>query len=173
MTLVAASTHEAFNQTPPFVDVNLAALDAPLMGAVRAFGRAEDAHKLLAHGAAMGTAEAATAASLRLARAFDRMRDDPIEAAYARLLTPAIKFAVCKTAPAFLYEAMECLGGNGYIEESPLPRLYREAPVNAIWEGSGNIMALDTLRAAGGARQPTSSSSGPCPGASLGSKTRY
>ena len=95
------------------------------------------------------TAEGATAVSLRLARAFDRMREDPIEAASARLLTPAIKFAVCKTAPGFLYEAMECLGGNGYVEESPLPRLYREAPVNAIWEGSGNIMALDMLRAAG------------------------
>ena len=66
---------------------------------------------------------------------------------YARLITPAIKFAVCKTAPGFLYEAMECLGGNGYVEESPLPRLYREAPVNAIWEGSGNVMALDVLRA--------------------------
>ena len=95
------------------------------------------------------TVEAATAVTLRLARAFDRAADDPAEAAYARLLTPAIKFRVCKTAPGFLYEAMECLGGNGYVEESPLPRLYREAPVNAIWEGSGNIMALDMLRAAG------------------------
>jgi putative acyl-CoA dehydrogenase len=98
------------------------------------------------------TVEGATAAALRLARAFDRLHDDPMEAAHARLLTPAIKFAVCKTAPAFLYEAMECLGGNGYVEESPLPRLYREAPVNAIWEGSGNIMALDMLRAA--SREP-------------------
>jgi putative acyl-CoA dehydrogenase len=59
-----------------------------------------------------------------------------------------IKFWVCKRAPAFVYEAMECLGGNGYVEESLLPRLYREAPVNAIWEGSGNVMALDVLRAA-------------------------
>jgi putative acyl-CoA dehydrogenase len=62
-------------------------------------------------------------------------------------MTPAIKFSICKTAPGFLYEAMECLGGNGYVEESPAPRLYREAPVNAIWEGSGNIMGLDLLRA--------------------------
>jgi putative acyl-CoA dehydrogenase len=54
---------------------------------------------------------------------------------------------VCKTAPGFIYEAMECLGGNGYVEESVLPRLYREAPVNAIWEGSGNVMCLDVLRA--------------------------
>ena len=69
------------------------------------------------------------------------------EAARARLLTPAVKFWVCKTAPALIYEAMECLGGNGYVEESLLPRLYREAPVNAIWEGSGNVMCLDVLRA--------------------------
>ncbi|MBV9113760.1 MAG: acyl-CoA dehydrogenase family protein [Hyphomicrobiales bacterium] len=92
--------------------------------------------------------EAATAVALRLALAFDRAGEDPTESVYARLITPAIKFAVCKAAPGFLYEAMECLGGNGYVEESPLPRLYREAPVNAIWEGSGNIMALDVLRAA-------------------------
>ena len=64
-----------------------------------------------------------------------------------RLLTPAVKFWF-KRAPAFVYEAMECLGGNGYVEDSLLPRLYREAPVNAIWEGSGNVMALDVLRAA-------------------------
>ena len=64
-----------------------------------------------------------------------------------RLMTPTVKYWVCKTAPAFLYEAMECLGGNGYVEESALPRLYREAPVNAIWEGSGNVMALDVVRA--------------------------
>jgi putative acyl-CoA dehydrogenase len=91
--------------------------------------------------------EGAVAASLRLSRAFDRSGEDQGESAYARLVTPAVKFAVCKAAPGFLYEAMECLGGNGYVEESPLPRLYREAPVNAIWEGSGNIMALDLLRA--------------------------
>ena len=58
-----------------------------------------------------------------------------------------MKYWVCKTAPGFIYEAMECLGGNGYVEESVLPRLYREAPVNAIWEGSGNVMCLDVLRA--------------------------
>src|SRR5262249_32139458 len=61
--------------------------------------------------------------------------------------TPAAKYWICKTAPGFIYEAMECLGGNGYVEESILPRLYREAPVNAIWEGSGNVMCLDVLRA--------------------------
>ncbi|AWB23137.1 DNA alkylation response protein [Methylobacterium currus] len=91
--------------------------------------------------------EAQTALVCRLAAAFDRG-----EAARTRLLTPAVKYAVCKAAPGFVYEAMECLGGNGYVEESPLPRLYREAPVNAIWEGSGTVMALDVLRAA--ARAP-------------------
>jgi putative acyl-CoA dehydrogenase len=91
--------------------------------------------------------EAAVALAMRLARAFDRADNDPREAAYARVVTPAAKYWVCKTAPGFIYEAMECLGGNGYVEESMLPRLYREAPVNAIWEGSGNVMCLDVLRA--------------------------
>jgi putative acyl-CoA dehydrogenase len=91
----------------------------------------------------------ALALSMRLAEAFDMAEDQPAEAAYARLMTPAVKYWVCKTGPAFLYEAMECLGGNGYIEESALPRLYREVPVNAIWEGSGNVMALDVVRALG------------------------
>jgi putative acyl-CoA dehydrogenase len=63
-------------------------------------------------------------------------------------VTPAAKLWVCKAAPGFIYEAMECLGGNGYVEECPLARAYREAPVNAIWEGSGNVMALDLLRGA-------------------------
>jgi putative acyl-CoA dehydrogenase len=62
-------------------------------------------------------------------------------------LTPAIKYWVCKSAPPFLYEAMECLGGNGYVEDGILARHYRESPVNAIWEGSGNVMCLDVLRA--------------------------
>jgi len=91
--------------------------------------------------------EGATALVMRLCRAFDLAPGDPQEAARARLLTPAVKFWVCKSAPALVYEAMECLGGNGYVEESVLPRLYREAPVNAIWEGSGNVMCLDVLRA--------------------------
>src|SRR6516164_7069044 len=93
--------------------------------------------------------EAATALTLRLARSFDLAAADAREAARARLLTPAVKYWVCKRAPSLIYEAMECLGGNGYVEESLLPRLYREAPVNAIWEGSGNVMCLDVLRALG------------------------
>jgi putative acyl-CoA dehydrogenase len=91
--------------------------------------------------------EGALALAMRLARAFDHAAEDPSEAAYARIVTPAAKYWICKTAPGFIYEAMECLGGNGYVEESVLPRLYREAPVNAIWEGSGNVMCLDVLRA--------------------------
>ena len=91
--------------------------------------------------------EASVALAIRLCQAFDRTGDDPNEAAYMRLLTPAIKYWICKSAPPFLFEAMECLGGNGYVEEAILARHYRESPVNAIWEGSGNVMCLDVLRA--------------------------
>jgi putative acyl-CoA dehydrogenase len=91
--------------------------------------------------------EASIALVMRLCRSFDRAPVDAKEAAYMRLLTPAIKYWVCKSAPGFLYEAMECLGGNGYVEEGILARHYRESPVNAIWEGSGNVMCLDVLRA--------------------------
>jgi len=89
---------------------------------------------------------AATALSFRLARSFDDAASDRGEAAFARAMTPVVKYWVCKMAPPLLYEAMECLGGNGYVEEAPVARYYREAPVNAIWEGSGNVMALDVLR---------------------------
>ena len=89
---------------------------------------------------------AAAALSFRLARSFDEAANDRAEAAFARSMTPVVKYWVCKIAPSVLYEAMECLGGNGYVEEAPLARYYREAPVNAIWEGSGNVMALDVLR---------------------------
>src|SRR5262249_5350026 len=85
--------------------------------------------------------------TMRVCRAVDRSAADPREASRARLLTPIAKYWICKMAPAFVYEAMECLGGNGYVEDSVLARLYREAPVNAIWEGSGNVICLDVLRA--------------------------
>lgn len=91
--------------------------------------------------------EAGIALSLRLARAFDRQSDET-EGLFRRLVTPAAKYWVCKRAVAVSFEAMEVLGGNGYVEESPMPRLYRETPVNSIWEGSGNVMCLDVLRAA-------------------------
>ena len=89
--------------------------------------------------------EAATALAFRLARAFDRA-DDPRASAWRRLMTPVTKYWVCKLAPPLAAEAMECLGGNGYVEDTPMARLYREVPVNAIWEGSGNVMALDVAR---------------------------
>jgi putative acyl-CoA dehydrogenase len=91
--------------------------------------------------------EASIALVMRLCHAFDRTTGDANEAAYMRLLTPAIKYWVCKCAPPFLFEAMECMGGNGYVEEAIVARHYRESPVNAIWEGSGNVMCLDVLRA--------------------------
>lgn len=90
--------------------------------------------------------EAATVLALRLARAFDNDGHDPLEQAYRRILTPAAKFWICKRTIAALGECMEVWGGNGYIEDAPMARLYREAPVNSIWEGSGNVMCLDVLR---------------------------
>lgn len=93
--------------------------------------------------------EAQVALVFRLCRAAEHATTDPREAAYARLLTPAIKFLVCKSTPQLVYEALECLGGNGYTEDLPMARYFRESPLNAIWEGSGNVMALDVLRAAG------------------------
>lgn len=90
--------------------------------------------------------EAALALALRLAQALERPADAR-ERQLLRLFTAVGKFWVCKRAPAFINEAAECLGGAGYIEDSNLPRLYREAPVNSIWEGSGNVQCLDVLRA--------------------------
>ncbi|CAN5689357.1 acyl-CoA dehydrogenase family protein [soil metagenome] len=93
--------------------------------------------------------EAATALAMRLARAIDH-QDDPFEAMMRRVLTPVAKFWVCKRGSALAQEAMECLGGNGYVEahgEGVMARIYREMPLNSIWEGAGNIMALDLLRA--------------------------
>ncbi|MGY6663345.1 MAG: acyl-CoA dehydrogenase family protein [Glycocaulis sp.] len=92
-------------------------------------------------------AEAAMALAFRVAHAFDKMASDPNEAALARILTPIAKYWICKRAPYLVYEAMEAHGGAGFVEESPLPRMFRQSPLNAIWEGSGNVIALDTLRA--------------------------
>jgi putative acyl-CoA dehydrogenase len=90
--------------------------------------------------------EAATALAIRLAAAVDRI-DEPREAALRRIALPLAKFWVCKRTPGMVAEALECLGGNGYVEDSGLPLLYREAPLNSVWEGSGNVNALDVLRA--------------------------
>jgi putative acyl-CoA dehydrogenase len=96
--------------------------------------------------------EAAMTLTLRVARAVDASGRDPNEAAFARIATAIGKYWICKRAPALVNEAQECLGGAGYVEESILPRLYRQAPLNSIWEGSGNIQCLDVLRAL--AREP-------------------
>src|SRR5205807_8700129 len=90
--------------------------------------------------------EATTILMMRLAGAFDRARD-PAESHFRRIGVAIGKFWTCKRAIAVVAEALECHGGNGYVEESILPRLYREAPLNSIWEGSGNGNALDVLRA--------------------------
>ncbi|ABW15771.1 acyl-CoA dehydrogenase domain protein [Parafrankia sp. EAN1pec] len=99
--------------------------------------------------------EAAVALVMRVAGAVDRAEHgDEGERAFRRLATGLAKYWVCKRQPAMVAEALECLGGNGYVEESGLPRLYREAPLNGIWEGSGNVNALDVVRALG--REPAS-----------------
>ncbi|MET0519963.1 MAG: acyl-CoA dehydrogenase family protein [Burkholderiaceae bacterium] len=96
--------------------------------------------------------EAALLLAMRLAEAFEHQPHEPAQRAWVRLMTPAAKFWVCKRAVALTGEAMEVLGGNGYIDDGIMARLFREAPVNSIWEGSGNVMCLDLLR--GIAREP-------------------
>ncbi len=119
-------------------------------GTRRSFGQVLLSHPLMASVLAdlALESEAATALALRLAGAADRAaRGDAAEAALLRLALPAAKYWLCKRTPVVMAEALECLGGNGYVEESGLPRLYRDAPLNSIWEGSGNVTALDVLRA--------------------------
>ena len=91
-------------------------------------------------------AEAAMALAMRCAAAVDAAPRDAAEAALARIAVPVAKYWLCKRAPAFVAEALECLGGNGFIEDGPMARLYREAPLNGLWEGSGNVICLDVLR---------------------------
>ena len=123
----------------------------------RAFGRELINQPLMANVLADLTieSEAATTVALRLAGATDRLAaGDEQEAAFRRLALAVTKYWVCKRTPSHSVEALECFGGNGYVEESDMPRLYREAPLASIWEGSGNVAALDALRAMG--RQPES-----------------
>ena len=91
--------------------------------------------------------EAALALGMRVASAIDNSKFNNEEKAFARIGTTIAKYWICKRAPALVCEALECHGGMGYIEDSIMPRLYREVPLNSIWEGPGNIMALDVLRA--------------------------
>jgi putative acyl-CoA dehydrogenase len=93
--------------------------------------------------------EAATVTMARLGRAYDEAQTSETARRFARLATAVCKYWLCKRAPVHAAEALECLGGNGYVEESMMPRLYREAPLNGIWEGSGNVICLDVLRAMG------------------------
>jgi putative acyl-CoA dehydrogenase len=107
-------------------------IDQPLMAAVLADLAIES--------------EAATTLMMRLARSWDSDATEADEA-FRRLATAVAKYWICKRAPMFAAETLECLGGSGYVEESPMPRLFRESPLNGIWEGSGNVMCLDVLRA--------------------------
>ncbi|MGA8847578.1 MAG: acyl-CoA dehydrogenase family protein [Nocardioides sp.] len=123
----------------------------------RAFGRALIDQPLMRNVLAdlVVESEAATTVAMRLAGATDRaVRGDADEAAFRRLALAVSKYWVCKRGPVVAGEAMECLGGNGYVEESGMPRIYRELPLLSIWEGSGNVAALDALRAIG--REPQS-----------------
>ncbi|MDA8317697.1 MAG: acyl-CoA dehydrogenase family protein [Actinomycetota bacterium] len=116
----------------------------------RAFGARLSDQPLMANVLAdlVVESEAATLLGLRVAAATDRAAaGDEAEAALRRIALPAAKYWICKRGPVHAAEALECLGGNGYVEESQMPRLYREAPVNSIWEGSGSVAALDVLRA--------------------------
>ncbi|HEY5013001.1 MAG TPA: isovaleryl-CoA dehydrogenase [Acidimicrobiia bacterium] len=119
-----------------------------------AFGAVLDEQPLMANVLAdlVIESEAATAAALRLARAFDAEPEDEHEQRIKRLVTPVIKYFTCKRAPQHAAEALECLGGAGYVEETDLPRLFRQSPLNGVWEGSGNVICLDVLRAL--AREP-------------------
>lgn len=98
--------------------------------------------------------QAATLMAMRVAGAFDRAGHDQSEEALKRIITPVAKYWVTKRCTPVVREALECLGGNGYVEDSIMPRLYRESPLNAVWEGSGNVIALDLLRAM--SREPES-----------------
>src|SRR5207342_1306246 len=115
----------------------------------RAFGRALSEQPLMRNVLAdlALESEAATALTFRVARAIDAGAFDEGEAALARVITALGKYWVCKRAKPFVNEAQECLGGIGYVEDSSMPRLLRQAPLNSIWEGSGNIQCLDVLRA--------------------------
>ena len=115
----------------------------------RAFGATLDEQPLMTNVLAdlALESEAATVAALRLARAFEADPNNEHEQRIKRLVTPVVKYWTCKRAPQHAAEALECLGGAGYVEESDLPRLFRQSPLNGVWEGSGNVICLDVLRA--------------------------
>ena len=150
-TLIEMAHHTRFDIVVAIAGMMRAALDHALNHARHrsAFGRVLVEQPLMVRVLADLALEAEAAALLafRLAQAFDAGRRDAREAALQRALTPIAKYWLCKRMTPVAVEAMECLGGNGYVEESPLARLYREAPLNGIWEGSANVICLDALRA--------------------------
>ncbi len=150
-TLIEMAHHTRFDIVVAVAGMMRAAFDQALHHARHraAFGRTLADHALMQRVLAdlALEAEAALLLALRLARAFDAAAGDPAEARLQRVLTPVAKYWLCRRMTPVAVEAMECLGGNGYVEESPLARLYREAPLNGIWEGSANVICLDALRA--------------------------
>jgi putative acyl-CoA dehydrogenase len=114
-----------------------------------AFGRSLDDQSLMVQVLAdlALESEAASSAALRLAGAYDRVARGAEPPGFSRIATPVVKYWICKTNPAHSAEALECLGGGGYIEDSGLPRVFRQSPLNGVWEGSGNVICLDVLRA--------------------------
>jgi len=150
-TLINMAHHTRFDIVVGVAGMMRAALNQAVHHASHrsAFGKRLEEHPLMAKVLAdlALEAESATLLAFRLAAAFDASKTDPKEALLQRALTPVAKYWLCKRMAAVAAEAMECWGGNGYVEESPLARLYREAPLNGIWEGSANVICLDALRA--------------------------
>jgi putative acyl-CoA dehydrogenase len=150
-TLIEMAHHTRFDIVVGVAGMMRAALDQALHHARHrsAFGRRLAEHPLMANvlaDLALET-EAALLVAFRLAAAFDASGANEGERDLQRILTPVAKYWLCKRMTPVATEAMECLGGNGYVEDGPLARLYREAPLNGIWEGSANVICLDALRA--------------------------
>jgi len=150
-TLIEMAHHTRFDIVVGVAGMMRAALNQALHHALhrKAFGHALVDHALMANVLAdlALEVEAATLLAFRLAEAFDARSRDESENELQRIVTPIAKYWLCRRMAAVAVEAMECLGGNGYVEEQPLARLYREAPLNGIWEGSPNVICLDALRA--------------------------
>ena len=150
-TLINMAHHTRFDIVVGVAGMMRAALNQAVHHAHHrsAFGKRLVDHPLMANVLAdlALEAEAALLLAFRLGTAFDRSRADPAEHELQRALTPIAKYWLCRRMTAVAVEAMECLGGNGYVEEGPLARLYREAPLNGIWEGSANVICLDVRRA--------------------------
>jgi len=150
-TLIEMAHHTRFDIVVGVAGMMRAALNQAIHHARHrsAFGKHLVEHALMANVLADLALEtqAAMLLAFRLAAAFDASAANPGERELQRILTPIAKYWLCKRLPPLAVEAMECLGGNGYVEEAPLARLYREAPLNGIWEGSANVICLDALRA--------------------------